>query len=115
MNSEFGFAWSKLYLGVLAMATSDAPMPKRVENAYRMHIKFLNSSNLSSSCFERLQHIKEKLARVPGTLQHDDEDSTLDVKTLNTRQAELIAEEIVSLFDEVAKIRAVADARATLR
>jgi hypothetical protein len=35
MRIAFGYAWSKLYLAILAMTTSTAPLPERVASAFR--------------------------------------------------------------------------------
>ena len=46
MRTEFGYAWGKLYLAMLAMATSTAPLPQRVAEAFRTHLASLGRQNL---------------------------------------------------------------------
>lgn len=101
MRSEFAFAWSKLYLAITALATSTEPMPERVCSVFREHLGSLNSQNLPPFGYERLRLVRSRLARMP---QEDvDEDQTIDMAPLTAKEAILVAEEIVSLFDEIAK------------
>jgi hypothetical protein len=104
MRSEFGYAWGKLYLAIMAMATSTAPMPERVCSAFRDHLGSLNSQNLPPFGFERLRLVRSKLARMAE--EDVDEDRTIDMAPLTVKEAVFVAEEIISLFDEIAKTEA---------
>lgn len=99
MRTAFGFAWGNLYQAVLAMTTSTAPLPERVANAFRNHLGALNRQNTPAHVFERLRVIRARLADVEAV----DDDLTIDVAPLTTREAGMIAEEIVSLYDEIAQ------------
>ena len=101
MRSEFSYAWSKLYLAIVAMATSTAPMPERVCSAFRTYLGSLNSQNLPPFGYERLRMVRSRLARMSE--EDVDEDKTIDMAPLTEKEAILVAEEIVSLFDEIAK------------
>ncbi|MBA2588131.1 MAG: hypothetical protein H0U98_05835 [Alphaproteobacteria bacterium] len=101
MRSEFGYAWGKLYLAIMAMATSTAPMPERVCSVFREHLGSLNSQNLPPFGYERLRLVRSRLARMSE--EDVDEDKTIDMAPLTSKEAILVAEEIVSLFDEIAK------------
>jgi hypothetical protein len=101
MRGEFGYAWSKLYLAIVAMATSTAPMPERVCSVFRAHLASLNSQNLPPFGYERLRLVRSRLARMSE--QDLGEDDTIDMAPLTAKEAVLVAEEIVSLFDEIAK------------
>jgi hypothetical protein len=101
VRSEFGYAWSKLYLAIMAMATSTAPMPERVCSVFREHLSSLNSQNLPPFGYERLRLVRSRLARMSE--EDVDEDKTIDMAPLSAKEAILVAEEIVSLFDEIAK------------
>lgn len=100
MRSEFGHAWGKLYLAMLAMATSSAPLPQRVAEAFRIHLASLGRQNLPSFAYERLMAIRAKLSSSP--LDADD-DLTLDTSALTPAAAAAIAEDIFSLYDEIAR------------
>ena len=100
MRTEFGFAWGKLYLAMLAMATSAAPLPQRVAEAFQMHLASLGRQNLPAVAYERLAAMRAKLSASP--LDADD-DLTLDPAALTARDAAAIAEEIFSLYDEIAR------------
>lgn len=100
MRSEFGYAWGKLYLAMLSMATSTAPMPQRVVDAFRTHLSSLGRQNLPAFAHERLAAVRAKLMAVP----HDsDDDLTLDPAAVSPKEAMAIAEEIFSLYDEIAR------------
>ena len=99
MRSEFGYAWGKLYLAMLSMATSTAPMPQRVVDAFRLHLSSLGRQNLPAFAHERLAAVRAKLLVTP---QDADDDLTLDPSAVNPREAMALAEEICSLYDEVA-------------
>ena len=100
MLSEFGFAWGKLYLAMLSMATSTAPMPQRVVDAFRLHLSSLGRQNLPAFAHERLAAVRAKLLVTP---QDADDDLTLDPSAVSPKEAMAIAEEIFSLYDEVAR------------
>lgn len=103
MRAEFGFAWSKLYMAVMEMAASSAPLPERVTVAFHRHLGSLNSQNLPAEAYERLKFIRGKLSRFSGAAE---EDVTLDIAPLTAAEAAQVAEEIVSLYDEIAKEKA---------
>lgn len=103
MRAEFGFAWSKLYMAVMEMAASNAPLPDRVTLVFRRHLGALNSQNLPAEGYERLKFIRSKLSGMSGETE---DDVTLDIAPLSTAVAVAVAEEIVSLYDEIAKAKA---------
>ena len=103
MRAEFAFAWSKLYMAVMELATSQAPLPDRVTQAFRRHLGSLNSQNLPAEGFDRLCFIRAKLSKLPDPV---DEDVTLDIAPMTLAEAVAVAEEIVSLHDEIAKAKA---------
>jgi hypothetical protein len=100
MRTEFGYAWGKLYLAMLCMATSTAPMPQRVVDAFRMHLSSLGRQNLPASMYERLAAVRAKLLVTP---QDADDDLTFDPSAVSPKEAMAIAEEICSLYDEIAR------------
>ncbi len=100
MRTEFGYAWGKLYLAVLAMATSTAPLPQRVAEAFRMHLSSLGRQNLPALAYERLAAVRVKLLAMP---QDGDDDLTLNPDALSSKEAAALAEEICSLYDEMAR------------
>lgn len=102
MRTQFGHAWGKLYLAVLSMASSTAPLPERVAVAFRQHLGSLNGQNTPPHVFERLREIRARLAHV----EEVDDDVTIDVAPMTAQEAGLIAEELVSLYDEIAKTNA---------
>jgi hypothetical protein len=101
VRSEYAYAWSKLYLAITAMATSTAPMPERVCSAFRDHLGSLNSQNMPAFSYDRLRLVRSRLAKMSE--DDMDEDKTIDMAPLSAKEAVLVAEEIVSLFDEIAK------------
>jgi hypothetical protein len=100
MRTEFGYAWGKLYLAMLAMATSTAPLPQRVAEAFRAHLASLGRQNLPDFALERLTAMRAKFST--GPLDADD-DVTIDPARLSDKDAAAIAEEIFSLYDEIAR------------
>ena len=104
MRAEFGYAWGKLYLAILAMATSDAPLPQRVAEAFRAHLGTLSSQNLPHFAYERLKVVRRQLA---GQLQDVDDDMTINIAPMTAKQAIAITEEIFSLYDEIARTDAL--------
>ena len=103
MRAEFAFAWSKLYMAVMELATSQAPLPDRVAQVFGKHLVSLNSQNLPAEGFERLSFIRARLSKLPDPV---DEDATLDIAPMTLAEAAAVAEEIVSLYDEIAKAKA---------
>jgi hypothetical protein len=103
MRAEFAFAWSKLYMAVMELATSQAPLPDRVAQVFRRHLGSLNSQNLPAEGFERLSFIRAKLSKLPDPVE---DDATLDIAPMTLAEAVAVAEEIVSLYDEIAKANA---------
>lgn len=103
MRAEFAFAWSKLYMAVMELATSQAPLPDRVVQVFGRHLASLNSQNLPAEGFERLSFIRASLSKLPDPV---DEDATLDFAPMTLAEAAAVAEEIVSLYDEIAKAKA---------
>jgi hypothetical protein len=99
MRTEFGYAWGKLYLAVLGIATSTAPLPERVVNAFRTHLRSLNSHNLPPLGYELLKAVRARLV-YPSDEADDD---TLDISYLTPQDAAVVAEEIFSLYDEIAR------------
>jgi len=100
MRTEFGYAWGKLYLAMLAMATSTAPLPQRVAEAFRTHLASLGRQNLPAFALERLTAMRAKLSATPADA---DDDLTIDPTALSVKEAAAIAEEIFSLYDEIAR------------
>lgn len=103
MRTEFGYAWGKLYLAMLCMATSTAPMPQRVVDAFRAHLSSLGSQNLPASMYERLAAVRARLLATP---QDADEDLTFDPSAVTHKEAIAMVEEICSLYDEITRGRA---------
>ncbi|HZQ39991.1 MAG TPA: hypothetical protein VFA87_04330 [Rhizomicrobium sp.] len=100
MRTEFGYAWGKLYLAMLAMATSTAPLPQRVAEAFRTHLASLGRQNLPDFALERLTAMRARLSATPSDA---DDDLTIDPAALSAKEAAAIAEEIFSLYDEIAR------------
>lgn len=101
MRPEFAFAWARFYLANVAMVTSVEPLPVRVMVAFQGHLAPLNSQNTPANVFARLQVIRAKLSQLPeGELG---EDETVPFQPLSLTDAANIAQELVSLCDEVAR------------
>lgn len=100
MRTQFGYAWGKLYQATLEMATSPSPLPQRVTTVFRQHLGSLNSQNLPPDIYERMKVIRSRLAGISEDL---DEDVTVSFAPITAREAALIAEEIFSLYDEIAR------------
>jgi hypothetical protein len=100
MRTEFGYAWGKLYLAMLAMATSTAPLPQRVAEAFRLHLASLGRQNLPAFAHDRLTAMRAKLSATPADA---DDNLTIDPAALTASEAAAIAEEIFSLYDEIAR------------
>ena len=96
----YGFAWSKFYLATAELATGGGDLPDRVQAAY-WHLAPLNSTNVAPSTFERLKALRAEFAR--RTSASDEDDGTITLSPLTPAMAVVIASEIVSMFDEVAK------------
>lgn len=101
MSRPYSFAWGKLYLATVDLSTGSEGLPARVQTAYR-HLGALNAQNLPASGFERLKAIRMKYARAGDS---DDEDATITLTVLTDCDAAIVAEAIVSLFDEVSRQR----------
>ena len=97
---NFGFAWSKLYLAVAELASTEGPLLDRVRAAY-WHLAPLNSTNTAPQTFLRLKMLREEFSRRVSVV--DEDDGTITLRPLTPQQAAAIAGEIISMFDEVAK------------
>lgn len=97
---SFGFAWGKLYLATAELAATEGALSERVRAAY-WHLAPLNSTNVAPATFLRLKAVREEFAR--STSPCDEDDGTINLQALTPQQAAIIASEIVSMFDEVAK------------
>jgi hypothetical protein len=97
---NFGFAWSKFYLAVAELASTEGPLLDRVRAAY-WHLAPLNSTNTPPQTFLRLKAMREEFSRRVSVL--DEDDGTITLRPLTPQQAAVIAGEIISMFDEVAK------------
>jgi hypothetical protein len=107
MRSEYGYAWGKLYLAMRAMAISTAPLPRRVADAFRSHLLSLGPHNLPPAQHERFKLMRATLAASPDDA---DEDHTFEFAVLSPEQAVALADEIFSLYDEIARHTARAGA-----
>ncbi len=90
-------------MAVMELATSQAPLPERVTQAFHRHLGSLNSQNFPAEGFARLNFIRGKLSKNPDPVE---EDVTLDIAPMTTGEAAAVAEEIVSLYDEITKATA---------
>jgi hypothetical protein len=95
-----GFAWSKFYLAVAELASTEGPLLDRARAAY-WHLAPLNSTNTPPQTFLRLKALREEFSRRVSVV--DEDDGTITLRPLTPQQAAAIAGEIVSMFDEVAK------------
>jgi hypothetical protein len=100
MRSEFGYAWGKLYLAIHAMAVGTAPLPQRVAGAFRAHLSTLGPQNLPPFAHERFKAMRAMLAASPDDA---DEDHTFEFAPVTPQQAAAVAEEILSIYDEIAR------------
>lgn len=107
MRSEYGYAWGKLYLAIRAMAISTAPLPQRVAGAFRSHLMSLGAHNLPPEQHQRFKLLRSQLAASPDDA---DEDHTFEFAILSSEQATALADEIFSLYDEIARHTARAGA-----
>jgi hypothetical protein len=101
LSRPYSFAWGKLYLATVDLSAGSEGLPLRVQTAYR-HLGALNAQNLPSAGFERLKAIRKQYSRVSDC---DEEDATITLAALSERDAAIVAEAIVSLFDEVSRQR----------
>src|SRR3954471_2829338 len=99
-----GFAWSKFYLAVAELASTEGPLLDRVRAAY-WHLAPLNSTNTTPQTFLRLKALREGFSRRVSVV--DEDDGTITLRPLTPQQAAAIAGEIISMFDEVAKAAGV--------
>jgi hypothetical protein len=97
---SYGFAWSKLYLAIAELAATEGELPDRVRAAY-WHLGPLNSTNLAPGTFQRLKAVRAEFAR--SVCLCDEDDGTVTLQAVTSQQAAVIATEILSMFDEVAK------------
>jgi hypothetical protein len=85
---------------MLAMATSTAPLPERVLQAFQTHLGSLGRDNLPPLGYERLKTLR---ARLGGLVDGADEGLPVAVATLTSRDAAAVVEEIFSLYDELVR------------
>lgn len=100
MRSEFGYAWGKLYLAIHSMAVGTAPLPQRVAGAFRAHLSSLGPQNLPPFAHERFKALRAVLA---VSADEADEDHTFEFAPMTSQQAATIAEEVLSIYDEIAR------------
>jgi hypothetical protein len=104
LSRPYSFAWGKLYLATVDLSTGSEGLPSRVQVAYR-HLGALNDQNLPPAGFERLKAIRRQYSK--GN-EADEEDATVTLEKLSPADAAIVAEAIVSLFDEVSRQRSEA-------
>jgi hypothetical protein len=98
------FTWSKLYLAVSELGTTDSSLFNRVRAAY-WHLAPLNSTNTPPQTFERLKAVREEFGH--RVRPYDEDDGTVTLSPLTSQMAVAVAAEIISMFDEVAKAAGV--------
>jgi hypothetical protein len=71
-----------------------------VAEAFRTHLASLGRQNLPDFALERLTAMRVRLSATPPDA---DDDLTIDPAGLSAKEAAAIAEEIFSLYDEIAR------------
>jgi len=99
---SLAYAWEKSYLAVRGMATGVGSLQMRVGDAYIGSLCLLNRENIPPDIFRRVGEIKQRLMCVPAKAGEGNVAATI-VK-MPDDEAKSIAEEIVDIFDSIAKI-----------
>jgi hypothetical protein len=98
---SLAYAWQKTYLAVRGMATGNGSLQQRVGEAFTSSLCLLNRENVTPDVFHRVGEVKLRLTCVPA--KAGEGDVTATIATMSDDEARSIAEEIVDIFDSVAK------------
>ena len=96
-----GYAWEKGFLAVQGMATSARTIQERVGDAYIYHLVHIREENVSPELFERIEAIGQRLTREKAI--GDEGTVAATVAKMSEADAIKIADEIVSIYDEIAR------------
>lgn len=99
---SLAYAWEKSYLAVRGMATGVGSLQARIGDAYSGSLCLLNRENVPLDIFRRVGEIKQRLTCVPARAGEGNVAATIE--KMPDDEAKSIAEEIVDIFDAVAKI-----------
>lgn len=98
---SLAYAWEKSYLSVRGMATGVASLQARVGDAFTSSLCLLNRENVTPDIFRRVGEVKRRLTCISAKAGEGDVAATL--AKMSNEEAISIAEEIVDIFDSIAK------------
>lgn len=99
---SLAYAWEKSYLAVRGMATGGESLQARVGAAYTSNLCLLNRENVTPEMLRRLHAVRERLTCVRARAGEGDVAAT--IAEMQDDEALGVAEEIVDIFDAIAKL-----------
>lgn len=95
------YAWEKSYLAVRGMATGTTNLQSRVGNAFTASLCLLNRENVTPDIFRRVGEVRNRLTCVPAKAGEGNVAAT--IANMTDEEATSVAEEIVDIYDAIAK------------
>lgn len=99
---SLAYAWQKTYFAVRGMATGGGSLQQRIGEAFTSSLCLLNRENVTPDIFHRVGEVKLRLTCVPA--KAGEGNVTATIAAMSDDEARSIAEEIVDIFDAVAKM-----------
>jgi hypothetical protein len=98
---SLAYAWEKSYLAVRGMATGKASLQSRVGEAFTASLCLLNRENVTPDILRRVGEVRKRLTCISAKAGEGDVVAT--IAKMTDEEATSIAEEIVDIFDAIAK------------
>jgi hypothetical protein len=98
---SLAYAWEKSYLAVRGMATGIGSLQIRVGDAFISSLCLLNRENVTPDILRRVGEVRHRLTCIPAKAGEGDVVAT--TAKMSDEEAISIAEEIVDIFDSIAK------------
>ncbi|MBA2589004.1 MAG: hypothetical protein H0U98_10305 [Alphaproteobacteria bacterium] len=102
---SLAYAWEKSYLAVRRMATGSERLQIRIGAAFTSSLCLLNRENVTPDILRRVHAVRERLTCIPAKFGEGNVAATAAL--MHDDEALSIAEEIVDIFDAIAKLYGV--------
>jgi hypothetical protein len=98
---SLAYAWEKSYLAVRGMATGIGSLQTRVGDAFISSLCLLNRENVTPDILRRVGEVRHRLTCISAKAGEGDVVAT--TAKMSDDEAISIAEEVVDIFDSIAK------------
>jgi hypothetical protein len=98
---SIGYAWEKLHVGVLILASGNDSVQERLGRAYANSIMRLTPEDLPEAIREKFEQLEEEMTSVAPS--GDEGRIAATTQAMSEEAASALAEQIVSMYDAVTR------------